>query len=173
MAAPALIVISGLPATGKSTVAGALIRRTGFAYVRIDRIEQSIVDSGALPPPLGPVGYLVGYGVAGDQLSHGVSVVAECVNPLAVTRNAWRDVAARYAAWLLEVELVCTDRNAHRERAQTREVDVPGLAMPTWEQITGREYEPWDRAHLVVDTAVLPPDEAAEVILRALPEDRP
>jgi len=171
MVAPALIVIGGLPATGKSTVAGVLIRRTGFAYVRIDRIEQAIVDSGALPPPLGPAGYLVGYGVAGDQLSHGVSVVAECVNPLAVTRDAWRDVAARHAARLLEVELVCTDRGAHRERAGTREVDVPGLALPTWAQITAREYEPWDRDHLVVDTAALTPEAAADAILRAIPAD--
>jgi predicted kinase len=35
---PILIVVGGLPATGKSTVAGALVRQTGFAYVRVDRI---------------------------------------------------------------------------------------------------------------------------------------
>lgn len=43
---PILIVVGGLPATGKSTVASALVRRTGFAFVRVDRIEQAIIGSG-------------------------------------------------------------------------------------------------------------------------------
>ena len=57
--------------------------------LRVDRIEQAIIDSGGpgqpLRQPLGPVGYTVAYGVAAEQLGHGVSVVAECVNPLGVT----------------------------------------------------------------------------------------
>src|ERR1700722_9036932 len=106
---PVLIVVCGLPATGKSTVASALVRRTGFAYLRVDRIEQAIVGSGELRAALGPVGYLVAYDVAAGQLRHGVSVVVECVTPLAATRDAWRDIAAGNGAGLLEVELICTD----------------------------------------------------------------
>ena len=113
---------------------------------------------------------MVAYGVAAEQLRHGVSVVAECVNPLGVTRDAWRDVAAGHGARLVEVELVCTDRAAHRERARTREVDIPGLRLPDWEQITSREYEPWDRGHLVIDTATRTPAEAVAAILAAIPE---
>src|SRR5580693_8046197 len=102
---PVLIVVCGLPATGKSTVASALVRRTRFAYVRVDRIEQAIIDSTGLSQPLGPAGYMVAYGVAAEQLRHGVSVVAECVNPLAITRDAWRGVAEDSGARVLEVEL--------------------------------------------------------------------
>jgi predicted kinase/transcriptional regulator with XRE-family HTH domain len=169
-AAPVLVVVGGLPATGKSTVASTLARQAGLAYVRVDRIEQAIIDSAGLRQPLGPVGYTVAYGVAAEQLGHGVSVVAECVNPLGVTRDAWRDVAAGHGARLVEVELVCTDRARHRERATTREVDIPGLRLPDWEQITSREYEPWDRAHLVIDTATRTPAEAVAAILAAIPE---
>ena len=164
--APVLVVVGGLPATGKSTLA----RQAGFAFVRVDRIEQAIIDSAGLRQPLGPVGYTVAYGVVGEQLGHGVNVVAECVNPLGVTRDAWRDVAAGHGARLVEVELVCTDRAAHRERAQTREVDIRGLRLPDWEQITSREYEPWDRDHLVIDTATRTPAEAVATILAAIPE---
>jgi predicted kinase len=166
---PVLVVVGGLPATGKSTVASALARQAGFTYVRVDRIEQAIIDSAGLRQPLGPVGYTVAYGVAAEQLGHGLSVVAECVNPLGVTRDAWRDVAAGHGARLVEVELVCTDRARHRERATTRQVDIPGLRLPDWEQITGREYEPWDRAHLVIDTATRTPAEAVAAILAAIP----
>jgi predicted kinase/transcriptional regulator with XRE-family HTH domain len=172
--APVLVVVGGLPATGKSTVASALARQAGFAFVRVDRIEQAIVDWAGrgqpLRQPLGPVGYTVAYGVAAEQLGHGVSVVAECVNPLGLTRDAWRDIAAGQGARLVEVELVCTDRAAHRERARTREVDIPGLRLPDWEQITSREYEPWDRSHLVIDTAARTPAEAVAAILAAVPE---
>ena len=112
---------------------------------------------------------MVAYGVAAEQLEHGVSVVAECVNPLGVTRDAWRDVAAGHGARLVEVELVCTDQAAHRERVGTREVDIPGLRLPDWEQITSREYEPWDRGHLVIDTATRTPAEAVATILAAIP----
>jgi predicted kinase len=168
--APVLVVVGGLPATGKSTVASALARQAGFAFVRIDRIEQAIIDAAGLGQPLGPVGYIVAYGVAAEQLSHGVSVVAECVNPLGVTRDAWRDIAAGHGARLVEVELVCADQDAHRERARTREVDVPGLRLPDWEQITSREYEPWDRGRLIIDTATRTPAQAVAAILAAIPE---
>jgi predicted kinase len=165
--APILIVVAGLPATGKSTVASALVRRTGFAFVRVDRIEQAIIGSAELKPPLGPVGYTVAYGVAAEQLGHGVSVVAESVNPIGATRAAWRGVAADNGARILEVELICTDEAAHAERVRTREVDIPGLTLPTWRQVLDREYEPWDRDHLVIDTAVQSPATAVSVILGA------
>jgi predicted kinase len=165
---PILIVVGGLPATGKSTVASALVRRTGFAYVRVDRIEQAIIGSSELRAPLGPVGYQVAYGVAAEQLRHGISVVAEAVNPLGVTRDAWRGVASDASAGLLEVELVCTDLAAHRARVQTREVDIPGLTLPTWRQVLDHDYEPWDHDHLVIDTATQSPASAVETILRAV-----
>jgi predicted kinase len=178
--APILIVVGGLPATGKSTIAGALARQAGFAFVRVDRIEQAIISSSELRQPLGPVGYVVAYDVAAEQLRHGISVVAESVNPLAVTRDAWRDVADGQGARLLEAELICTDQAAHRERAETREVDIPGLVPPDWQRIISREYEPWDRDHLVIDTAVATPAEAVAAILAAatrvpdrVPADRP
>lgn len=163
-------MVGGLPATGKSTVASALIRQTGFAYVRVDRIEQAIIGSAALRPPLGPVGYTVAYEVAAEQVKYGVSVVAECVNPLGVTRDAWRAVAADHGARLLEVELICTDQAVHRERVRTREVDIQGLALPSWQQIVDREYEPWDRDHLVIDTATSPSAAAVAAILAAVSE---
>ncbi len=94
-------------------------------------------------------------------------VVAECVNPLAVTRDTWRAVAGDYGARLLEVELICTDQAVHRERVRTREVDIQGLALPSWQQILDRKYQPWDRDHLVIDTSIQPAAQTVAAILNA------
>jgi predicted kinase len=148
-----LIVMGGLPATGKTTLSRALAQGTGAVLVRVDTIEQAIVRSGLAVHPIGPAGYAVGYALAEDHLRQGLTVIAECVNPLAVTRDAWRDVATRAAAPLAEVEVICSDPAEHRRRATTRAADIAGLPLPDWQSITTRAYEPWDRYRIVVDTA--------------------
>jgi len=162
--APVLVVVGGLPATGKSTVATVLARRLQSPYLAVDRIEQAITLWSALTHPVGAVGYAVAYDLAGEQLSIGLNVVVECVNPIAVTRDAWVSTAARAGAGIVEVELVCTDSSAHRHRVETRTSDVDGLIKPSWEDIGQLDYDPWDRAHLVIDSAVTSPRDTAERI---------
>jgi predicted kinase len=148
-----LVIMSGLPATGKTAVARAFTREVGAVHLRIDIIEQAVVRAGAGDHPLGPVGYTIAYALAADLLRQGLTVVADCVNPLAATRHAWRDVATAAAVDHLDVEVVCSEPAEHERRAATRTGDIPGLALPTWADISRREYEPWDRDRLVIDTA--------------------
>jgi predicted kinase len=165
---PVLICVGGLPATGKTTIARKLAAELGAAYVRIDTIATAIgraegrfgeTNGWELPP-----GYLVGYEVAADQLRNGVDVVAESVNPLRVSRDAWRDAGLNAGARVVDVEVICSDATEHRQRAEERVLDIPGLAKPTWEQISKREYHSWERNRLVVDTAMLNVDESAELV---------
>jgi predicted kinase len=148
-----LIIMAGLPASGKTTIARALAREIGAVHLRVDTIEQAIVRSGAGAHPVGPVGYAVAYALAEDHLGLGMTVVADSVNPLAVTRDAWRDVARAAGVEHVEVEVVCSDETEHERRATTRATDIPDLRKPTWQEIRHREYEPWDRPPVVVDTA--------------------
>lgn len=165
---PTLVVLSGLPGTGKSTVATLLIRALRTPYLRIDTIEQALVDSDELPNRPAAAGYLVGYALAEEQLRLGLDVIVECVNPLKVTRDAWAEVATSASASLLEVELICPDTQEHRRRVEHRTVDVAGLLLPTWEQVRERAYEPWNRDHLVVDTFVTSAGDAVTAILEVL-----
>ncbi|GAA2312209.1 AAA family ATPase [Streptomyces violaceusniger] len=148
-----LIIMCGLPATGKTTLARALARQTGAVHLRIDTIEQAVVRSGLGRHPVGPVGYIVGYALAEDHLRQGLTVIAESVNPLAVTRDAWREVAVRVGVPAAEIEIVCSDPAEHERRASQRTVDIPDLPLPSWTDITERAYEPWHRDHHVIDTA--------------------
>lgn len=173
---PMLVVVGGLPATGKTTVAKAVAGRLGAAYVRIDTIEQAISRFATREKPAEELrhavtwglGYDVAYAVAGDLLRQGSHVFAECVNPLTITREAWRDVAETTGARLVEVELVCSDPAEHERRATTRTADIPGHVLPTWTDIVEREYDPWDREHVVLDTAGTSPEDTAAALWAAL-----
>jgi predicted kinase len=161
---PVLVVVGGLPATGKSTIARILAEQTKTSYLRVDRIEQTIVAWSALSRPVGPVGYAVAYELAQEQLQLRLDVIVECVNPIALTRDSWFEIAADNGAAILEVEVVCSDESEHRRRVETRTSDVEGLTKPTWAAVMERKYEPWRRKHLVVDTAKISAESAARLI---------
>jgi predicted kinase len=163
-----LVVVGGLPGVGKSTIASLLAEQTTTPYLRVDRIEQAIVDWSGLRHPIGPAGYAVAHALVTEQLGIGLDVVVECVNPLAVTRDAWPGTAAAAGAGVVEVEVVCSDPAEHRRRVESRPTDVTGLTKPGWTQIIGLDYEPWTRHHLVVDSARLRPGAAADRISEAI-----
>ena len=151
---PTLIIFSGLSATGKTTLARGLARQIGATYLRIDSIEQALRDSDAVANPVNDAGYCVGYALAKENLLLGRHVVADSVNPLSVTRNAWLVVATEAQAQALEIEVRCSHVSEHRRRTEIRSSDIPGLRLPSWSDVISREYDPWDREHLVLDTAV-------------------
>jgi predicted kinase len=164
------IIFSGLPGTGKSTIASRLADRLGAVYLRIDSIEQAIRSAGILSDTgdIGAAGYMVSYQVAADNLRIGRTVVADSVNPLEVTRDAYRSVARQAGVGFLEVETVCSDEEQHRKRVETRRSTVAGLALPTWHQVKARAYQGWNRPRLMLDTALLSVDQSIEEILHAL-----
>lgn len=87
------IIFSGLPGSGKSTIAHALAKELGAVYLRIDTIEQAIRCAENHDKETGPAGYFVAYELARDNLRLGLNVIADSVNPLPLTREAYREVA--------------------------------------------------------------------------------
>ncbi|MBO1008863.1 AAA family ATPase [Acidovorax sp. SD340] len=166
-----LVVLGGLPCVGKSTVANALLAHWPAVYLRIDTIEQALRDSGVLMAgEVGAAGYRVAYALARTQLAQGLPVLADCVNPLPVTREAWRTVARDTRVPLLEVEVICSNAAEHQRRVETRAMEVPGLLVPTWQAVLQHDYAHWGQERLVVDTARSSAAEAARHILSALRE---
>ena len=148
-----LIVFGGLPGTGKTTLARLVAQQKRATYLRIDGIEQAIRASGTLAGEVGPSGYLVAYALAEANLALGQDVVADSVNPLAITRSAWRRAAANASSPCVEIEVVCSDPMEHRRRVETRKADIAGLRVPSWDDVQRHAYEAWDRPRLVLDTA--------------------
>jgi len=161
-----LYIFGGLPGTGKSTLAAGLARQFNAFYIRIDTIEQAIRNADLIVD--GPVGYSVGYGLALDNLRLGNSVVADSVNPLAVTREAWVDVARQAGKPFVEIEIICSDADEHRSRIESRKSDVPRLKLPDWKAVIEREYDIWEREHIVIDTSGRAADESLSELIGIL-----
>jgi predicted kinase len=165
-----LVIFGGLPGVGKTTIAQELARQIGAMHIRIDSIEQAIRDCAAVVAPhLDEAGYRVGYAVARDNLRIGRTVVADSVNPLRVTRDAWREVGQNAQVDTIEIEIICSDCGEHRSRVEQRQGDISGLRLPTWEEVVSREYHPWNREHIVIDTANRSVAESVKVLRGALP----
>jgi predicted kinase len=145
-----LIVIGGLPGVGKTVISRELARAIGAVHLRIDSIEQAMRAAGWR---VEGEGYAVAYALAADNLALGRTVIADCVNPWPLTRQAWRTVAERAGARAIEVEVVCSDPVEHRRRVEQRRPDIEGHQLPSWIDVVERDYRPWDGARLVLDTA--------------------
>lgn len=168
---PFLVIFGGLPGTGKTSMAKELARAIGAVHLRIDSIEQAVRECGADEAVRNGAGYRVAYAVAEDNLRLGRTVVADSVNPLRITRDAWVKVANSAQVRFLEIEVKCSDVREHRRRVEARVADVHGLRMPTWEDVVSREYDAWNREHLVIDTAGRTLAQSVQLIMRDLPGD--
>ena len=148
-----LIVFAGLSGSGKSSIARALAQELDAVWLRIDSIEQAIRKSSAVTGSVDDAGYRAAYAVAEDNLRLGRVVIGDSVNPWMLTRDAWRDAGLRAGAQVVEIETICSDVEEHRRRIETRAKEVPGLILPDWQAVIGRDYHAWDRDHVTIETA--------------------
>jgi len=170
VSAPLLIVLGGLPGSGKTTLARGLAIALGASHVRIDTIEQALLRSSLRPARAAEAGYGIGMAVATDDLRVGRVVVADAVNAVYEARAGW--LAAAEGAACVEVWLTCSDAGEHRARIESRDADIPGHRQPTWADTTGIEVDPWPGAHLV-DTAGRAPSDVLAEVLAIVEQHRP
>ncbi|UQZ88229.1 adenylyl-sulfate kinase [Deltaproteobacteria bacterium Smac51] len=164
-----LIIFSGLPGTGKSTIARSLALNIRATLLRIDSLEHALVESGLVKKAdeIGPSGYMAAYALAADNLKLGLTVISDSVNPYPVTRDAWRDVAVKSEAPYLEIEVICSDLSEHKRRVESRQSDIPGFIPPTWDEVVNRDYMAWSRERLILDSAGLSVEQAVSRIMVA------
>ena len=158
-----LFIFGGLPASGKSTISKSVARELSAVYIRVDTIEQTLRDVGFTN--VSGEGYKLAYQLAADNLALGLPVVADSVNSIRITRDAWRTVGETAQVPVLEIEIVCSDQKEHKQRVETREVNIERLAGPTWNDVVDRDYEPWPQAHIVIETAGQSPERSCKIAL--------
>ncbi len=127
-----LIVMSGLPAAGKSTIAEVVGNRIGAPVLSVDPIETAILAAGIdADQPTGLAAYLVAEAIADTVLSRGGSAIVDAVNAVNPAREQWLRLAERQKAELRFIEVVCTDRELHAERLSARAERLAESGLPS------------------------------------------
>ncbi len=150
---PKLIIIAGLPGSGKSTVAESLAATLSIPHFSVDPIESAILKSG-LPRSFetGLAAYLVAEALAGEQLKCGLSAIIDAVSGVQEARDMWHNLARAHNAALVIIECV-PGREVHKQRIEARIRNMHGIPEVSWEDVENREYLPWQEERLVLDTA--------------------
>src|SRR5580692_3168004 len=121
-----LIVVAGLPGSGKSTMADDLGRALNCAVLGVDQAEAAMWRAGVSPPaPTHHAAYLVVGSLAAEMGAELTFIVVECGD-----------------------DRVYRDRVAHRTR------NIEGFPEPTWEGVLRRraDFPPWTDERLTVDS---------------------
>lgn len=151
MTLPTLYIFSGLPGSGKSTLAKELAKQINATYLRIDTVEQGLRDLCQFR--VEGEGYRLSYRIISDNLKLGLSAIADCCNPIELTREEWQQVAVEAGARYINIEIVCSDETEHKIRVEQRIAEVASLKLPTWQEVVEREYQPWQTPVVRIDTA--------------------
>ena len=152
-----LIVMSGLPGSGKSTIAEAIGRVLPAPVIAVDPIEAAMRRAGIEQGQLtGLASYVVAEAVAEGALALGQRVIVDAVSAVEPARNQWRSLATRRGVPIRVIEVVCSDPHLHRTRLEGRSRDLLPDMEPTWASILRRQasFEPWIDDRLVLDSIV-------------------
>src|SRR5512138_3225043 len=110
-----LIIFSGLPGTGKSTLAETMGRDLGIPVFAKDWLEAALVRNGLNPivqsDPPRSVGYELLTVLAERQLMLGQSVILDSVAGSQTIRSTWCRLSEQYAADWRVIECVCSDES--------------------------------------------------------------
>ncbi|WP_162564357.1 MULTISPECIES: AAA family ATPase [Microbacterium] len=148
-----LVVISGLPGTGKTAVAGEVARAVDAVHLSIDTVEDALLGAG-LPQSwtTGVAAYEAVRAAAEQNLDLGRIVVVDAVNDSEPARDTWRRAASTTGAPMVFVLLSLDDEVEHRRRLEGRTRNLARLPEPSWDDVRERgiTFEPWPDVHLRV-----------------------
>ncbi|QOJ35981.1 MAG: adenylyl-sulfate kinase [Nitrospira sp.] len=170
---PFALWLTGLPASGKSSIVASLTPRLqalglDAEVLESDELRRILTPTASYSQEERDVFYRAMTFMGSRLLAHGVNVIFDAT----ASRQVYRDFARSLIPQLLEVSIDCPlevcmarDKKGTYQRGLAGESStVPGLQVP---------YEKPAKPDLTIDTTVLSSDGAAEQILALIQARRP
>ena len=154
VARPVLVLLAGLPGSGKSTVADALRRRLPFALLQSDRCRKLLVSAPAYSAEESERVFPAIHRAIERLLRAGVPVIYDATNLTAAYRQPLEEISARTGAtlvrvWVEAAEDVIRERLAARQTGHRASYDVSDAGEAVYDLMRAR-MEPISGPHLIV-----------------------
>ncbi|MBK9923899.1 MAG: ATP-binding protein [Anaerolineales bacterium] len=159
-----LIIFSGLPGTGKSTLAERLARTLRFPLLCIDDVIGEVPENAGIPFWDAKVSILLDLIEA--QLKLGLSVIAESVF-MNTDRHHAQELARKYQAQFLPIYVYVSDEAVWQERVTTRFHQTNDRHVANWERIQHQRerFRTWEPDTALFIDSVHAPDQNFQVVL--------
>jgi predicted kinase len=158
---PTLVMLAGLPGTGKSTLAAALARRLGWPVLDKDLLNTVLLEAHLPQAQAGPLAYELVLTLAHALVvHHGQSLILDTAGrqPFIVERAR---TIAQGAGGQLKVVRCVAPAAVRQARLRARPA---GPSQWTRDQTTRDQETAW-YAHLPADTLIVPCDQPVENLL--------
>ena len=153
---PALVVLSGLPGSGKSHLAREIAARYPLAVLASDALRRALVKRPTYSQQESTRLFAAIHALVEDLLRRGISALVDATNLKEAHRQPLYEIAERTRARLLVVEVQAHDEVIRQRLASRRAggnpVDLSEATIEVYEMMR-EEAEPITRTHVVVDTA--------------------
>ena len=149
-----LILLSGLPGCGKTTLAHELARRLHTPLFAKDRVQRVLKDQISGTQAID--GYYVLLDLTDEQLALGISVIVDAVFPKSGFRREAEQLAHHYGAHFKPIYCYCSDEHLWKKRMENREQLVKGWTPVDWSEVERLRplFEPWEDMDILnVDSA--------------------
>ena len=159
-----LVIFSGLPGTGKSTLANRLARELHWPLLCIDDVIGEVPENAGIPFWDSKVAILLR--LTQVQLELGLSMIVDSVF-MNMDRNHAQELSRKYNVRFLPIYIYISDDKVWKQRVTARFDEMNNKGVATWERIQHQRerFRDWEPDTALFIDSIDPVDQNYETIL--------